>query len=275
MTVMGAAGRSHSAALDRVVLIGEGIGYSASPAIHNAAFTALGIPWRYELRDIVAGELPDVFDELRSGALRGANITKPHKVRAIEFTDELDVSAGRVGAVNTIVVRDGRLVGHDTDLPAITEQVAVLTQARRADAPRFRSAVVLGRGGAAQAVAAVLADAGAAVELIGRDRWAELPVLLGSADLLVNATPVGTAADESPVERALMRPDLTVLDLVYRPSPTRLVRDARATWATARDGAWILLRQAALSFELWTGEAAPVGAMRRALEAELGVVADA
>jgi shikimate dehydrogenase len=258
-----------------VVLIGEGIGYSASPAIHNAAFAALGMPWRYELRDVVADALPATMADLRTGVLRGANITRPHKVRALEFTDELAESADRVGAVNTIVVRDGRLVGHDTDLPAIAEQIGLLEQARRADAPRFASAVILGRGGAARAVAAVLADAGASVELVGRERWADLPALLESADLLVNATPVGTATDESPVDAALLRPDLAVLDLVYRPSPTRLVREARARWALARDGAGVLLRQAALSFELWTGGAAPVGAMRRGLEAELGVATDA
>jgi len=224
---------------------------------------------------VAAADVPDVFRELRSGALRGANVTKPHKVRAIEFTDELADSAARAGAVNTVVVRDGRVVGHDTDLPAVAEQLDVLAQARRAGAPRFRSAVVLGRGGAARAVSAVLEDGGASVELVGRDRWEQIPRLLGGADLLVNATPIGTESDESPVDPELFRPDLTVLDLVYRPSPTRLVRDARARWATARDGSWILLRQAALSFELWTRAPAPVAVMRRALEAELGVTADA
>jgi shikimate dehydrogenase len=258
-----------------VVLLGEGISYSASPAMHNAAFAALDMGWRYELRDVPASGVPDVFDELRSGALRGANVTKPHKVRAIEFTDELAPSAARAGAVNTILVEDGRLIGHDTDLPAIADQLGVLAGARRADAPRFRSAVVLGRGGAARAVSAVLKDSGASVELVGRDRWHEVQSLLATADLLVNATPVGTETDESPVDAELLRPDLTVLDLVYRPSPTRLVRDARARWATARDGTWVLLRQAALSFELWTGVAAPVGVMREALEAELGVTTDA
>jgi shikimate dehydrogenase len=258
-----------------VVLLGQDIAYSASPAMHNAAFAALDLPWRYELRDVSATGVADIFGDLRSGALRGANVTKPHKVRAIEFTDELAPSASRAGAVNTIVVEGDGLVGHDTDLPAIADQLDVLAHARRAGAPPFRSAVVLGRGGAAGAVSVVVKDGGGAVELVGRNRWHELASLLATADLLVNATPVGTSSDDSPVDPELLRPDLTVLDLVYRPSPTRLVRDARARWATARDGSWILLRQAALAFELWTGMAAPITVMRQALEAELGVTADA
>ena len=180
---------------ERVVLLGEGIGYSASPAIHNAAFAALGMPWRYELRDIPAAALLAVFAELREGSLRGANITRPHKVRVLEFTDELARSADRVGAVNTIVVRDGRLIGHNTDVPAIAEELAILAGAAHATPGRsaaahsgsavegpFRSVVILGRGGGARAVARVLLDSRASVELVGRDRWADSfhPPVLGA-----------------------------------------------------------------------------------------------
>ncbi len=252
---------------ERVVLLGEGIGYSVSPAIHNAAFAALGLPWRYELRDVPAEALPAALADLRAATLRGANLTRPHKGRVLGLLDALDPVAERVGAVNTIVATDGRLAGHDTDVPAIADEIDLLG--------RFRSAVVLGRGGAARAAGAALADAGVSVELVGRDRWADLPALVPRADLLVNATPVGTGSDESLIDARLLRPDLAVLDLVYRPSPTRLVRDARAAGATARGGAGVLLRQAALSFALWTGSSAPVEAMRSALVAELGADADA
>jgi len=252
---------------ERVVLLGEGIDYSASPAMHNAAFAALGLSWRYELRDVPAEALPGALADLRAGTFRGANLTRPHKGRVLGLLDELDPLAERVGAVNTIVATDGRLAGHDTDVPAIAAEIARLG--------RFRSAVVLGRGGAALAAAAALADAGATVELVGRDRWADLPALVAGADLLVNATPVGTVSDESPIDAALLRPDLDVLDLVYRPSPTRLVREARAAGAQARGGAGVLLRQAALSFALWTGIPAPLEAMREALLAELGPGTDA
>jgi shikimate dehydrogenase len=111
--------------------------------------------------------------------------------------------------------------------------------------------------------------------LVGRDRWAELPALLADADLLVNATPIGTGQDVSPVAARLLRADLAVLDLVYRPSPTRLVREARAAGAAARGGAGMLLRQAALSFTAWTDADAPFDVMRRALRAELGPATDA
>ena len=109
---------------------------------------------------------------------------------------------------------------------------------------------------------------------VDRARWLNLPGALMSADLLVNATPIGTDSDETPVPAALLRPGVAVLDLVYRPSPTRLVREARAAGARARGGAGILLRQAVFSFSLWTDRAAPVEAMRDALRNELGPGAD-
>jgi shikimate dehydrogenase len=259
---------------ERVVLLGHGIGYSASPAMHNAAFAALGLPWSYELRDVPAAGLPAALADLRAGRLRGANLTQPHKGRVLDLLDELDPLARRVGAVNTIVATNGRLAGHDTDVAAIAEELALLAE-ELALFGLFRSAVVLGRGGGARAAAAALADAGTSVELVGRDRWVDLPALLSGADVLVNATPVGTASDESPVDTDLLRSDLAVLDLVYRPSPTRLVREARTAGATARGGAGVLLRQAASSFSLWSGLPAPVEAMREALRTELGDETDA
>jgi shikimate dehydrogenase len=247
----------------RVVLLGSGIGYSASPAMHNAAFAAMGLDWRYELRDVAAEFLADVLAELRDGTLGGANVTQPHKAAVIPLLDGLSEAAERVGAVNTIVrAPDGTLHGENTDLPALAEELAELG--------RFRRAVVLGRGGAARTAAAALDDAGASVMLIGRDHWSVIPELLRGADLLVNATPIGTLADALPVPASLLRRDLAVLDLVYRPSPTRLVREALAAGAAATTGAGMLLRQAARSLELWTGASAPLDVMREALHAELG-----
>lgn len=250
-----------------VVLFGSGIGYSASPAIHNAAFAALGLPVRYELRDVSPDELPAAVAGLRSAGMRGANVTQPHKGSVVPLVDELAPEAERVGAVNTIVSRDGRLIGHNTDLPAVDAELRELGA--------FRSAVVLGRGAVARTVEAALQEQGASVQLIARDRWAELPALLAGADVVVNATPIGTASDESPLPPSLLRRGLAVLDLVYRPSPSRLVRDARAIGAPARGGAGMLLRQAALSFSLWTGCPAPTEVMRNAIRAELGPETDA
>ncbi|HEX2221135.1 MAG TPA: shikimate dehydrogenase [Candidatus Limnocylindria bacterium] len=247
---------------DLVVLLGHRIGYSASPAMHNAAFAALGIDARYELADVAVGGLAKAVEALRGEDRIGANVTQPHKLAVCDLVDHLAPEAERLGAANTIV-RDGtRLVAHNTDLPALAAELA--------DMGAGGPSVILGVGGASRAAQAALADAGTTVSLVDRSRWGSLAEVLAEAALLVNATPIGTGSDESPVPAGLLRPDLAVLDLVYRPSPTRLVRDARAAGARARGGAGMLLRQAALSFALWTGREAPIGVMRDALRAELG-----
>ena len=246
---------------DLIVLLGHHIGYSASPAIHNAAFHSLGMDARYELADVTADDLADAVTALRAPGHLGANVTQPHKLAVCDLVDEVAPEVRRLGAANTIVRHDDRLVAHNTDLPAVAGELAVLGSPGRA--------VVLGVGGASRAVQAALADTRAQVVAVERARWADLPSLLTDADLLVNATPIGTGSDEMPVDPGLLRPDLAVLDLVYRPSPTRLVREARERGALAQGGAGMLLSQAVLSFELWTGRSAPVAVMADALRAEL------
>ncbi len=247
---------------DVVVLLGNHIGYSASPAMHNAAFAALGMDARYELADVSPPDLPAAVDALRGEGRIGANVTQPHKLAVCDLVDEVSPEVERLGAANTIV-RDGdRLVAHNTDLPALAAELGGIRPLRRA--------VILGNGGASRAAQRALAEAGCEVAVVDRQRWPELPTLLADADLLVNATPIGTGSDETPIEGDVLRPDLAVLDLVYRPTPTRLVREARAIGAPARGGAGILVRQAVLSLELWTGRPAPVEVMAEALRAELG-----
>jgi shikimate dehydrogenase len=228
-------------------LLGQGIAYSASPAMHRAAFAALGLPHRYELEDVTADDLPAAVQRLRAVDAGGANVTVPHKAAVTNLVDMLSDVARRVDAVNT-VARDGeQLVGHNTDLPATV--------------------------GAGRAVRLALEDVGAS-EIVVLQRsdgsMGRLADELAAADLLVNATPVGTGSGESPVPVRLLRPDLAVLDLVYRPSPTRLVRDARAAGGRAEAGGGILLGQAWRSLELWLGRPAPIDVMRTALDAELG-----
>jgi len=242
------------------VLLGHGIGYSASPAMHNAAFAALEMNARYELRDVALEELAREVDALREPDAIGANVTQPFKIEVCRLVDELAPDVRRLGAANTIVRVGHRLVAYNTDLPALAAELP----------PTIRRAVVLGAGGAARAVLAALAAAGCTQTLVlDRAHWSNLPGALVTADLLINATPIGTDSDESPVPPELLRPDLNVLDLVYRPSPTRLVREARKRGASARGGAGTLLRQAASSFQLWTGRRPPVDVMRQALDREL------
>jgi shikimate dehydrogenase len=253
----------------RVLLLGHRIGYSASPAIQNAAFGQLGLPITYELHDIEPSSLAAAVRHLCDDDVLGANVTTPHKVAVLDLVDEIDASVARVGAANVIVRRDGRLVAHSTDLPALAAEL------HRFRFASTRRAVVLGAGGAARAAEAALIDAGwQEVVMVRRENWSDLPASLSSADLLINATPIGTGSQESPVPTKSLRADLPVLDLVYRPSPTRLVMDARAAGAEARAGAGILLDQAALSFSLWTGQPAPTPVMRSALHSELGSGAD-
>jgi shikimate dehydrogenase len=247
------------------VLLGQGIDYSASPAIHNAAFAALELDARYELRDVGVDGLAEEVDALRAGDRIGANVTKPHKIAICDLVDELGPEVRRLGAANTIVRYGGRLVARNTDIAALRAELP----------PGISRAVVLGAGGASRAVVDALKAIGCeAVLVVDRARWANLPGALATADLLVNATPIGTGTDETPVPAELLRPEMSVLDLVYRPSPTRLVREARAAGARARGGAGMLLRQAALSFSLWTDREAPIDVMREAMRRELGPAAD-
>jgi shikimate dehydrogenase len=244
----------------RAVLLGQGIGYSASPAMHNAAFAALQMDARYELRDVPIHDLAREVDALRESDAIGANVTRPYKVEVCSLVDELAPDVHRMGAANTIVRIGHRLVAYNTDLPALIAELP----------PRVRRAVVLGAGGAARAAVTALRAAGNPQTLVvDRARWPNLPGALATADLVINATPIGTDSDESPIPAHLLRPDLKVLDLVYRPRQTRLVREARKRGASARGGAGMLLRQAAASFQLWTGREAPIDAMREALDAEL------
>ena len=252
-------------------LLGEGIAYSVSPAMMAAAFAALDLPHTYAIADVAADALDGAVAALRLPGAGGANVTTPWKMAVAERCDALGPDAELLGAVNCVVPRNGRLTGHNTDLPALVDELTALCP------DGAGRAVLLGGGGAGRAVEVALARAGATriVRIQRRDgTWAHLADALAEADLVVNATPVGTASDETPVPAALHRVGLAVYDLVYRPSPTRLVRDARAAGAQARSGAGMLLGQGWRSLELWLERPAPVAAMRAGLIAALGGSAD-
>ncbi|MEA2622233.1 MAG: shikimate dehydrogenase [Chloroflexota bacterium] len=252
-------------------VLGHRIGYSASPHMMGAAFAALGLPHRYVIADVTDEDLADAVESLREDGFGGANVTAPHKLAVAALVDARSSEAEQAGAVNTIVKDGRRLIGHNTDLPALVEAIHRL----HPDGPA--RAVILGGGGAARAVALALAVSGAAhVATVARGdgSWADMEARLAAADLIVNATPIGTQGDETPVPLAWLRPDLAVLDLVYRPSPTRLVREARSVGARAEAGAGVLLGQGHRSLALWLGSPAPVSAMADALRRELGPEAD-
>jgi shikimate dehydrogenase len=255
----------------RFALLGQGISYSASPAMMAAAFSALGLPHTYGIRDVAPADLPAAVDSLRASDSGGSNVTLPHKTAVAHLVDDISPDAVAADAVNVVVRDADRLIGHNTDLPAIVDELRLL----RPDG--LGRVVLLGGGGAARAVElAVQRLDGTLVRVVRADgSWARMPEILGDADLVINATPIGTNADESPVPAELLRPDLAVFDLVYRPSPTRLVREARAVGARARAGGGMLLGQAYRSLELWLPVLAPLEAMRQALRESVGDGVDA
>jgi shikimate dehydrogenase len=269
-------------------LIGDPVTHSRSPMLHNAAFAKLGIHARYELWPTAAIELAARVDSLRAPHILGANITLPHKIAVLQLLDRLDPAVEIIGAANTIVREaDGSLTGANTDAPAF---LASLREDGGYD-PAGQTIVILGASGAARAAAVALAGAGVARLVIANrtlDRAevlladllaaatadpllfaltpddADLPELLAEASLIVNATSIGWHGDESPLPAGLIPPGTLVFDMIYR--PTQLLRDATTRRARTLDGAGMLARQAALAFERWTGQTAPLDIMRVALK---------
>ena len=258
-------------------VIGSPVRHSRSPAIHNAAFRALGLDWVYLAFEVAPGEVADAVEGMRALGIGGLSVTIPHKEAAAAVVDELSVTAKALGAANTIVVHaDGVLFGENTD--------AVGFLASLADAgvdPRGRRCVVRGAGGGARAVVWALAVAGAdeVVVVPGRDAsravgTAALAGVVGrvgdasdvpAAGIVVNATPLGMASSpaELPFDPELLGPGQVVVDLV--PSPTTpLLEAATSRGALAVNGLGMLVHQAALAFQLWTGVEAPLDVMRAA-----------
>jgi shikimate dehydrogenase len=234
-----------------VGLLGWPTSHSLSPRMQNAGFEALGLDWAYVPLPTPPDALADAVSGLVATGFAGANVTIPHKQAVIALCDELDDVSERAGSVNTLVVQDGRVLGSSTDGLAVTSQI---------DAEGLR-ALVLGTGGASRAVVSALESAGAEVVVRGRrDRgW---PPAVDGFDVLVNATPVKDELIVAP------RPGMQVVDLAYRPDgqPTALVAAALGLDChPCVDGLDVLLAQGVASFERWTGDPAPLRAMRQAL----------
>lgn len=266
-----------------VGIIGWPVEHSLSPAVHNAAFAALGLDWVYVPLPVPLGELEPALEGLVALGFSGANVTMPHKTQSAERAHRLSDDARRLGAVNTIVVEEGRLRGHNTDAPGFDRFL-------RRDVgfePAGRSALVFGAGGAARAAALALARAGAAAITVAvreparaaglADALDGMPTVVAAvplaeapdvrADLIVNATPVGAGGESLPLPP--IGSGTVVVDLLYHPEATPLQTAARRAGATAFGGLGLLLHQAALSFELWTGSPAPLDVMSAAALAEL------
>jgi shikimate dehydrogenase len=278
------AGRGVGGSTRLVGVIGWPVEHSLSPKIHNAAFAALEMDWVYVPLAVPPGRLAEALAGLPALGFVGANVTMPHKTECARLLSDLSEDARRLGAVNTIVVGVDGSTGHNTDAPGFER---FLREDAGFDAAG-RSALVLGAGGAARACALTLARGGlASVSVAVREPARAEPLVRAldglptkvrvigfrraeheQADLVVNATPVGAAGERLPVPR--LGPGTTVVDLLYRPSDTPLLRAARGAGAMAFGGLGLLLHQAALAFELWTGRAAPLPVMSAAALAALG-----
>ena len=265
-------------------LIGDPVEHSLSPSMHNAAFEALGIDARYELWPTPLEELSHRVAGLRQDGFLGANVTVPHKQAVLDWVDEVSETANRIGAVNTLIPRDGRLYGDNTDAYGFSQSLIEV-----ADSHSPHSALVIGAGGASRAVLVSLQNAGLseiwlinrtlekaktlAESLNGPDRlsieacpWSELANFAATAEVVVNATSIGWHGDELPFDMGVidsLEPDCVVIDLTYR--STALLRRASARGLRTVDGLPMLIHQGARSFELWTGHTAPVQVMARAV----------
>jgi shikimate dehydrogenase len=270
----------------RLLLLGFPLGHSVSPAMHAAALAAAGLSdWTYAALPVPPEQVGQAVAQLRAPEIAGANVTVPHKAAVIPHLDGLTPVADAIGAVNTIVKHDGRLVGHNTDAAGFLADLFVhdVHLSRR-------PVLVLGAGGGARAVVAACAGVGARVRVLARRReqakalstlapvevfeWSPLGLLSASDDcaLIVNTTSLGMApavAGTPWLAGTPFPPSAFVYDLVYNPAETTLARQARAAGLRAATGLGMLVEQGALAFEQWTGRPAARAAMRAAAEAEL------
>jgi shikimate dehydrogenase len=265
-------------------VIGSPVRHSLSPAMHNAAFRALGLDWIYLAFEVAAAEVPAAFAGARALRIAGLSVTIPHKAAALAAVDESTNAARDIGAVNTVVASgDGILLGDNTDGAGFLASLA-----DEGFDPAGRTCAVVGAGGAARAVVHALAGAGAAeVVVVNRspERAESAAALAGpagragvaadieGADLVVNATPLGlagTEAGDSPLDVRLLGPGQLLVDLIPNPAVTPLMRAAADRGARVAGGLGMLVHQGALAFELWTGRPPPIDVMRAAAVEALG-----
>ena len=273
-------------------LIGDPVEHSLSPCFQNAAFKHCGLDFVYVVFKVKKEELKEAVSGVRSLGIYGLNVTMPYKIGVVQYIDDLDETAKSIGSVNTILNKNGRLVGYTTDGKGALEALK-----HNGINPSGNKIVILGAGGASRSVSLTLVkeakelvilnrtlakaeelarelktsqDTNAIVkakELNNRNSKQELL----DANILINATSLGMRPHDAliPVNPSLLRSDLAVFDLVYEPLETRLLAEAKKKGATTVDGLTMLVFQGAISFEIWTGEKAPIEVMMKAATDEL------
>ena len=263
----------------RLGLIGYPLEHSLSPRIHSAAFRSCDLQGDYSLFPIPPDDkhgLKKLLTCIRSGEIKGFNVTIPHKQNVIQFLDKLTPTAKAIGAVNTIYLRDKKLIGDNTDAPGFLNDLKKFIGNRKSEIRNQKSALVMGAGGSARAVVYALLNDGWQVTISSRrieqakslaDSFKNISIAdnisnidLSNTALIVNTTPVGMTPNinQSPWPDGLQFPhQAMVYDLVYNPRETKLVKDACAAGLSATSGLGMLIEQAALAFEIWTGHHPP------------------
>jgi len=273
-------------------VIGDPVEHSLSPCFQNAAFQHLKLDFIYVAFTVKAESLGDAISGVRSLGIYGLNVTMPHKISVIKYLDELDERADRIKSVNTILNRNGKLIGYTTD------GIGVLNALKyNGIDPKGKKVVVLGAGGAARSASYALSEVAGELVILNRtierarNLASKVRRLIGShvnvkwdglteeslrreireADILINATPVGMSpyVNGTLVEKRLLHPDMVVFDMIYHPLKTRLLREAEEVGAKTINGLSMLIHQGAASFEIWTGMEAPIDIMMKAAEEEI------
>jgi len=265
-------------------VIGDPIEHTMSPVMHNAVLKEMGMDYVYVAFQVKKEGLSEAIQGMRGLNIRGLNVTIPHKVAIIPLLDRLDHLAELIGAVNTVVNDNGVLTGYNTDAGGFLQALL-----ERGVEPKGKNVVILGAGGASRAISFILAERGSSLVILNRtlDKARECASRIGEvfqgevkalefdsenlakalteADILVNTTSVGMYpdTDKTPVNSDLLRPGLIVVDIVYNPIKTKLLRAAEAVGAKTVGGLNMLAWQGALAFELFTGRKAPVDLMRK------------
>ncbi len=272
-------------------VIGDPIEHSLSPLMQNVAFRELDLDYAYLAFQVPKEFLKSAILGITGLGMVGVNVTIPHKLDVMKYLDRIDEDALLIGAVNTIVNRNGELIGYNTDGIGAVEALE-----RNGVQVKGKKIAILGAGGASRAVAFKLAESARSITILNRTKSRAvalvktlgekrnvnvkadklnddaLEITLGEIDILVNATSIGMWPNTSvsPVKKSLLPRSLTVFDIVYNPIQTQLLCDASEKDCKVVEGVDMLVYQGAAAFELWTGARAPVEAMRRAVMDNLG-----
>ncbi|UTR07904.1 shikimate dehydrogenase [Alkalihalobacillus sp. LMS6] len=257
--------------MKKFALIGKPLGHSKSASIHQAAYEQMDIQASYQSLETAEDQVKEIIDRIRADEISGLNVTIPHKVAVMAFLDEIDEDAEAIGAVNTIKKVGDRVIGYNTDAEGFKES---LLDKLKTTSVKQKKILVIGAGGAARAIVHVLAKGGALLSLTNRTHQkaetlaamspfdvnvitkADAEKMLEQFDIVINTTSVGMslAKQELPLQLTFLHRETLVCDLIYNPLETVLLKEARLKGNKTLNGVGMLVNQAALAIELWTGE---------------------